>query len=105
MTGASTCRRGIGESFTPYVLRPIVFSPLWLVLKSHAIEGGSRLYKQWVERASWSEEPEELRGALGGERDLELSGFAVSWTPSTWSIHFHRQLQELCIYADFKGVV
>ena len=29
---------------------------------------------------SWSEQldGEELRGALGGERDLKLSGFAVS---------------------------
>ena len=25
MTGTSTCRRGIGDSFTPYVLRPIIF--------------------------------------------------------------------------------
>ena len=31
--------------------------------------------------ASWSEEFDdtELRGALGGERDLELRGCAVSW--------------------------
>ena len=87
MTGASTCGRGIDESFTPYVLRSIVFSPLRLILKSYAFEGGSRLFKQWAKRASWSEEPEELCGALGDERDLELNGFAVSRTPLTWSTH------------------
>ena len=43
MTGVSTCRGEIGESFTPYVLRSIVLSLLRLVLKSHAVEGGSRL--------------------------------------------------------------
>ena len=43
MTGASTCRRGIGKPFTPYVLRSIVFSPLGLVQKGHAVEGDSRL--------------------------------------------------------------
>ena len=53
MTGTPTCRRGIGKSFTPYVLESIVFYPLRLVLKSHAVEGGSRLSKQWGERASW----------------------------------------------------
>ena len=79
MTGASTYRRGMDESFTPYVLRSIAFSPLRLVLKRHAVEGGSRVSKQWGERASWSEEPEELHRALGDERDLELSGFAGSW--------------------------
>ena len=46
MTGAPTCRREIGESFALYVLRSIVFSPLRLVLKSHAVEGGLRLSKQ-----------------------------------------------------------
>ena len=73
MTEALTCRRGIGEMFTPYVLRSIVFSPLRLVLKRHAVEGGSRLSKQWGERASWSEEPDgkEFCGALGGKHNLE----------------------------------
>ena len=80
MTGASTCRRGIGKSFTPYVLRSIVFSPLRLVLKSHAVEGGSRLSKQWGERASWSKELDgkELRGVLGGKRNLEPRGSSFS---------------------------
>ena len=41
MTGA--CRRGINESFMPYVLRSIVFSSLRLVQKGHAIEDGSIL--------------------------------------------------------------
>ena len=27
------------------------------------------------------------RGALGSECDLELRGFVVSWTSSTWSTH------------------
>ena len=43
MTGVSTCRKGIGESFTQCVLRSIVFSPLRLVQKGHAVEGDSRL--------------------------------------------------------------
>ena len=34
ITGASTCRKEIVESFTPYVLRSIVFSPLRLDLES-----------------------------------------------------------------------
>ena len=76
MTGASTCRRGIGESFTPHVLRSIVFSPLRLVLKSHAVEGGSRLSRQWDKRGLWSEEPDgkELRGVLDGKHNLEPRG-------------------------------
>ena len=52
MTGASTCRRGVGEPFTPYVMESIVFSPLRLVLKYHVVEGGSKRSKQWGERAS-----------------------------------------------------
>ena len=31
------------EPFTPYVLRSIVFSPIRLVSKSHAVESDSRL--------------------------------------------------------------
>ena len=31
------------KQFTPYVLRSIVFSPIRLVQKSNAVEGGSRL--------------------------------------------------------------
>ena len=80
MTGVSTCRRGIGDLFTPCVLRSIVFSPLRLVLISSAVEGGSRLSKQWSEPASWSEELDGngLRRALGGKRNLEPRGSPFS---------------------------
>ena len=43
MARVSTCRRAIGEPFTLSVLRSIVFSPLRLIQKGHAVEGGSRL--------------------------------------------------------------
>ena len=42
MTGVSIAGKG-DEPFTPYVLRSIVFFPLLLVKKGHAVEGGSRL--------------------------------------------------------------
>ena len=43
--------------------------------------------------ASWSEEfdDKELGGVLGGERDLELGGCAVSWNiidPSSNTIYY-----------------
>ena len=52
-------------------------------------------------RTSWNKELDgkELRGALGGERDLELTGFAVSRTPSTCLTH----PSPIAVwYADFK---
>ena len=96
-----------GEPFTPYVSWSIGFSPIQLVQKRYAVEGGSRLKElkgrtevmpsmaargYWklgaigCRGASWSEQLDgkQLRGA---ERELELSGFAVSCTPSTFSTH------------------
>ena len=79
------------ESFTPYVLRSIAVSPPpgWSknVMPSTTAPG---YLSHECERMSgvngcqgtpWSEEldPQELRGAPGGERDLELRGSAVSW--------------------------
>ena len=66
---------------------------LRIFVKRNAVEGSSRLYEQWGEQASWREEHEELREALGGERDLELSRFAVSWTVDmanpSFTINYH----------------
>ena len=90
MTGASTCRRGIGKPFTPYVLWSIVFSPLRFILKCHAVEDGSRFSKQWSERASSSKELDgkELPGALRGKHNLEPKGSPFSG--HRLSILFHR---------------
>ena len=72
-----------------YAIRIVVgrFSSATACFKKSCRRRLLEVSKQWGERASWCEEPEELRGALGGKRDLELSGFTVSWTPSTWPTH------------------
>ena len=47
-------RRGIGESFTLYVLRFITVTPQQLISKGHVVEGGSRLSDARGERLSGS---------------------------------------------------
>ena len=89
ITEASTYRRGIGESCTPYVLQSIVFSPIRLVFKSHTIECATKLSKQWGKRASWSEEVDskEFRGALDEESNLEPRGSPFSGHPLPILLH------------------
>ena len=61
-----------------------LFSVAKLVRKGHTVKDGSRLSKQWGE---WMSGNAMERGALGGERDVELRGPAVSWTSSTELTH------------------
>ena len=79
-----SCRRGTGESFTSYVSRSIGFSAARLVWKFRAVnshEGERMSGMNGCQGMPWSEklDDKKLRGALGGERDLELRGSAVSW--------------------------
>ena len=41
----------------------------------------------------------------GGECDLELGGYAVSWTSSTWSQPTFQDLLQVLYYSGFKGVM
>ena len=47
----------------------------------------------------------ELRGALGGERDLELRGSTVFWNIVDLESTLFQHILQLLYYADFKGVV
>ena len=88
---SSTCRSGTGESFTPSVLRSIAVSqqPSWsenvmppTMAGGYLSHGGKRMPEvNGCQGTPWSVELEgkEVCGALGGERDLELRGSAVSW--------------------------
>ena len=55
----------------------------------------------------WREELDgkELRGALGGERDLELRGSTVFWNIVDLESTLFQHILQLLYYADFKGVV
>ena len=80
MSMSGTC-----ESFTPCVLRSNAVSPQSSWSKKVIPSRTARSYLSngvnKCQGASWSEDfdDKELRGALGGERDLELRGCAVSW--------------------------
>ena len=55
----------------------------------------------------WSEgvDGKKLRGALGGECNLELRESVVSWTSSTWSQPTFHYLLQVWYYADVEGVL
>ena len=81
---SSTCRRGTGESFTPYVLRSIADSPPPGWFENIMPSTMARRYLSYgvngCQETPWSEELDgkKLHGALGGECDLELRGSTVS---------------------------
>ena len=76
---------GTCEPFTPYVLGPTAVYPQssWSkkTIPSRTARGYLSDGVNKCQGASWNEEfdVKELSGAVGGERDLELRGCAISW--------------------------
>ena len=98
----------MGESLAPCVLRSTAVSPQssWSknVIQSRTTQGYLSNEVNKCQGASWSEkrDDKELRGALGGKRNLELRGCAVSW--NIVDLPSPRQSTTVC-YANFRGCV
>ena len=106
---SSSCRRGTGKSFTPYVLRPVAGSlqPGWFenIMPSTTARGHLSYGVNGCQGTAWSGELDgkELHGVLVGECDLEPRGSTVSWTSLTWSQPIFQHPLQVWYYVDFKG--